>query len=183
MKLATAAGSSGNDLFEVYDMRRRKVGVRPRRICHSTPGLVHRSVHVLVFRPGGELILQKRSMNKDVQPGKWDTSVGGHLDRGETYLGAALREAREELGIEINGAIRLYRYFMKSEIETEDVVTFRATHSGNLRPSVDEIEEVREWGMDEIKERLGTGLFTPNFEQEYEMYERCSHSRPMRWHS
>jgi len=67
--------------------------------CHGNPALVHRAVHVLVVNAAGELLLQKRSARKDIQPGKWDTSVGGHLEPGESYFAAALREMREELGL------------------------------------------------------------------------------------
>jgi isopentenyldiphosphate isomerase len=62
---------------------------------------MHRSVHIYVFNRRGEVLLQLRSKDRDIQPGRWDTSEGGHLDAGEEYLQAARRELREELGVDI----------------------------------------------------------------------------------
>ena len=84
-------------LLDIVDEAGRIVGRETRKCCHGNPALIHRSVHVFVFNSAGELYLQKRSMSKDVQPGKWDTSVGGHLDHGEEYDAAVLREMEEEL--------------------------------------------------------------------------------------
>ena len=80
------------ELFEIVDDNDLVIGTAPRRECHGNPALVHRAAHVLVFNRAGQLLLQKRSASKDIQPGKWDTSVGGHLDPGENYLTAAVRE-------------------------------------------------------------------------------------------
>jgi isopentenyldiphosphate isomerase len=63
--------------------------------------LWHRAVHVLVFNARGEVFLQKRSMRKDIAAGKWDSSASGHLDTGEDYDACAVREVREELGLEL----------------------------------------------------------------------------------
>ena len=70
-----------------------------RSECHGNPHLIHRAAHILVFNSSGQILLQKRSLNKDIQPGKWDTSVGGHVDSGETYEEAAHKELYEELDI------------------------------------------------------------------------------------
>jgi isopentenyldiphosphate isomerase len=58
-------------------------------------------VHVLVFDQHGRLFLQKRSMRKDLCPGLWDSSCSGHLDAGEEYDHAAVRELQEELGLTV----------------------------------------------------------------------------------
>ena len=76
----------------------------------ADPSLLHKVVHVLVFNDAGNLLLQKRSMNKDVAPGKWDTSVGGHVSPGEDLKTAALREMKEELGVIPEDIEPLYSY-------------------------------------------------------------------------
>ncbi len=73
---------------------------KPRSEVHAR-GLRHRAVHVLVFNSRGEIFLQKRSMKKDRQPGVWDSSCSGHVDAGENYEATAVRELREELGLDI----------------------------------------------------------------------------------
>ncbi len=71
-----------SELFDLIDEAGRVVGRATREECHRNPSLVHRAVHVLVFGSRGDLYLQKRAPTKDVQPGRWDTSVGGHLALG-----------------------------------------------------------------------------------------------------
>ncbi len=86
------------EYFEIVNEQGEVIGKAPRSECHGNPALVHRAVHVLVFNKKGELLLQLRSKDKDIQPGKWDTSVGGHLGVGESYQQAALREFARNWG-------------------------------------------------------------------------------------
>ncbi|MEX0326173.1 MAG: NUDIX domain-containing protein, partial [Puniceicoccaceae bacterium] len=89
-----------DELFDVVDEEDRVVGVARRADVHAN-GLLHRAVHILVCRENGDIFLQQRSMQKDSHPGKWDSSASGHLDSGEGYDAAAVRELREELGVEV----------------------------------------------------------------------------------
>ena len=80
------------ELFEIVDEHDQVIGRAPRAECHGNPALLHRTAHVVVFSTDGRLLLQKRAASKDIQPGKWDTAVGGHLTPGETYEQGARRE-------------------------------------------------------------------------------------------
>ena len=71
--------------------------------AHRT-GAWHRAAHLWILTPGGRLLLQRRALTKENWPGKWDVSVAGHVDAGESAAEAAVREAREELGLEIGAA-------------------------------------------------------------------------------
>jgi len=157
--------------FDVLDTDGTVIGVTTREECHNGSFLLHGVVHVLVFTPAGELILQKRSRSKAIQPGKWDTSVGGHINAGETKYEAVIREAVEELGIRGAGFEELYTYIMESDIERELVTTFRCTWDGPIDHNREEIEDVGAFSPDEIERRIGTGFFTPNFEEEWGYYK------------
>ena len=87
------------ELFPIVDEEGRVIGKALRGECHDGSGLLHPVVHLHVFNSKGEVYLQKRPEWKDIQPGKWDTAVGGHIDYGETPEEALTREVREELGI------------------------------------------------------------------------------------
>jgi len=158
------------EMFEVVDEEDRVIGLAPRSRCHGDPSLIHRVAHVLVFNRRGELLLQKRSANKDIQPGRWDTSVGGHLSPGESYLEAAYREMAEELGIRGISLTFLYFSKMRNAIESENVATYLGEYDGIVVFPPEEIQEVRFWGEQEIEAALGTNLFTPNFEQEWGLF-------------
>lgn len=153
--------------FPLVDEAGQVVGKATRRECHSGSKLLHPVVHLHLFNPEGALYLQKRSMEKDIQPGKWDTAVGGHIDYGETVEAALRREAREELGITTFTPYFVARYVFESAIEKELVNAFRTVYEGTPHPDRVEVDEGRFWTREEIRAALGTGIFTPNFEGEY----------------
>ena len=78
--------------FPLIDEQGNTIGKATRRECHNGSKLLHPVVHLHIINNDGELYLQKRSMNKDIQPGKWDTAVGGHIDYGETVEEALARD-------------------------------------------------------------------------------------------
>lgn len=158
------------EYFEIVDENNRVIGKALRSECHGNPLLVHRAVHVLVFNCQGELYLQKRSSSKDVQPGKWDTSVGGHVGVGETYEQAAQREMREELGITGVEFKYLYDYPMRNATESENIRTFLTIYDGAICCDPVEIDDGKFWTLARIEGQLGTGFFTPNFEEEFSRY-------------
>lgn len=158
------------EYFEIVDEQDRVIGKAPRSQCHGDPSLVHRVAHVLVLNKKGHLLLQKRSPHKDIQPDKWDTSVGGHLNVGEDYETAAYREMKEELGIDGPDLEFLYAYPLRNTIESENVQTYLCHYDGEISYNPDEITQVRSWARDEIEKNLGSGIFTPNFEEEYQYY-------------
>ena len=132
--------SSGKEIFELVDEEGKVIGTAPREECHRNPELMHRAVHVMVFDGEGRIYLQKRAGNKDIQPGRWDTSVGGHLIPGEEFPAAAEREMLEELSIK--GTPRfLYRYRWCTEKETEMVETYLLVTDEEPRVDLGEIDE------------------------------------------
>jgi len=159
--------------LEVVNEHGEVVGIARRSAIHGDPSLMHRVVHVLVFNANDELLLQKRSLNKDVAPGKWDTSVGGHVGVGETLLCSAGREMEEELGITGCEMEYLYSYVHSNLYETELVTTYRCVYEGLITAIAfnrEEIDEIRFWGIDAIRHAMGKQILSDHFEDEYRKY-------------
>ena len=158
------------ELFDIVDEQGNVIGTAPRSRCHGDPSLIHRTAHVFVFHPdGNSILLQLRRKDKDIQPGKWDTSVGGHLDHGEDFEMAACRELREELGF--TGAAELKFLFdakIRNEIESENTRVYSLTTEGPFSFQKSEIDDIRFWSFEEIDRELASGgsAFTPNLCEE-----------------
>lgn len=157
---------NGEEMFPIVNEQGDIVGAATRAECHSGSKLLHPVVHLHVFNSKGELFLQKRPEWKDIQPGKWDTAVGGHVDLGECVGDALHREVQEELGITFEEAEALTPYVFESERERELVNPFKLVYDGVIAPSV-ETDGGRFWTSEELREAMGKGILTPNFEQEY----------------
>ena len=163
------AADKDDELLDLVDEENRVVGRVPRRKVHGNPSLHHRAVHVFVRNTTGDLFLQKRSEDKKIQPGKWDTSVGGHVEAGESYEEAARKEAAEELGITPGDSLSMrfsHEYIWESDVETEHVRTYFLDYEGPFKLQPEEISEGRFWSIKELKKAAYTGVLTPNLEEE-----------------
>ena len=156
-----------DELFPIVDEEGQVVGKATRGECHGGSRLLHPVVHLHVFNNTGEIFLQKRPEWKDIQPGKWDTAVGGHIDYGETPEEALVREVREELGITTFTPQWLGMYVFESQRERELVYVYQTVYDGEIRPSEAELDGGRFWTIDEIRSAIGQGVLTPNFESEF----------------
>ncbi len=133
--------SVSQELLDVVDEDDNVVAVKTRGQIHAE-GLMHRAVHILIFNSAGELFLQKRSLNKDEQPGKWDSSAAGHVDSGEDYLDCAHREIHEELGIVVDHPLQpLFKMAASVLTGNEHCMVYRYGFDGPLVLQPDEIDD------------------------------------------
>ena len=159
-----------NELLPIVDGNGNVTGRATRGECHGGSMLLHPVVHLHVFNGKGELYLQRRPEWKDIQPGKWDTAVGGHVDLGENIERALKREVSEELGITQFTPTALGHYVFTSKKEKELVFVHKTVYDGAIIPSKTELAGGRFWSSEEIKVNIGKGIFTPNFESEYQKF-------------
>ncbi len=145
---------TADEWFDVVNARDEVIGQKTRRVVHAT-GLWHRAVHVLVFDAAGRIFLQKRSMKKDLSPGLWDSSCSGHLDAGEDYDTAAVRELGEEIGVRLSAPPeRWFRIEACVETGWEFCWIYRLRHEGPFELHPEEIERGEWIAVAEVARRL-----------------------------
>ncbi len=142
------------ELLDVVDKNDQVVGVMMRGEIHAQ-GLMHRSVHILIFNRRGELFIQKRSMSKDNEPGLWDSSAAGHVDSGEDYYSCAIRELGEELGIGVRTPLdELFRLPASPITGMEHCIVYRCINDGPFELQAEEIDEGNWIAVTEMDRRV-----------------------------
>lgn len=155
----------------IVDINGGVKGKVPRSQCHNKSKILHPVVHLHLIK-GNSIYLQKRPLNKLIQPGKWDTSVGGHIAFGETIQQALNREAFEEIGLVDFEPIFLIKYLWETDEESELVYSFYAKVFNEPNSTSDEVEDGKFWPIQQIYDNLTSGIFTPNFEKEFKLIEQ-----------
>lgn len=174
-------GDASAELLDICDAEGILLGIVASRGEAHRLGLWHRTVHVWITTPGRELLIQKRSRTRESHPGLWDASAAGHVTSGDSCVHAALRELREELGINAGDTDlrRLFQIRQSIEEPARFFVDHEVTDIYLLRKSIDlaslkidpiEVEEVRLAGVSQIRRELAEspGNFVPHG-QEYDL--------------
>lgn len=170
--VVTYNADGDEEWFDIVDEKGKVLNKAPRSAVHGNPQLLHPVVHLQIFNNQGLLYLQKRAMSKEVQPGKWDTAVGGHIQSGEDVMIALKREAFEELGIKSGVFQPLFRYVMRNNFESELVYSFQMLSNGPFNINPNEIIFGKFWRIADVENNLGKDIFTPNFEQEFALLRK-----------
>ncbi len=168
-----ASFSAGTDLseqFAVVDETDRVTGSASRREVHGN-NLLHRAVHIFLFNPAGELLLQKRSRWKDRHPDLWDSSAAGHVGAGEEYDQTAARELKEELGVTVNLA-RIGKLPASEMTGQEFIWLYRGEHAGPFTPARSEIDAVQFFAPEAVAQWIEErpGDFAPGFLECWRIY-------------
>lgn len=171
----------GDEIFDLVDADDNVIGQKTRREVHAE-GLLHRAVHIFVFNSKGELLLQKRSHLKDAKPEKWDSSAAGHLDSGEGYLSAAVREVEEEVGAKVTPDQLISKGKIKPGPGTgfEWVELFCVTYDGAIHFPSSEIECVEWFSVEEITawSELRPEDFADGFIECFKLYQQTKSPTP-----
>jgi isopentenyldiphosphate isomerase len=114
----------------------------------------HRSVHIWIITPDHRILVQRRALTKENNPGLWDVSCAGHIAAGENAIESAIREAQEELGIELDpGELRHVASLREQAVLNggtyidnefhEIFVVHRHVDLSSLRLQAEEVDDVR----------------------------------------
>ena len=151
------------EFFDIVDDKDNVIGKATRTECHQK-AFLHRTIHVLILNSQDELLLQKRSPTQELAPSHWTSSVGGHVNFGETYQEAASREMEEELGIKTE-LEEFSKILSANQGHNQLITAFTATHEGPFNPDTKDVELTEFVKIGRVKReiRLSTRKFTPTF--------------------
>lgn len=169
-----------DEIFPIVDIEGNVIGKASRYECHDGSKLLHPVVHLHIFNSNGQLFMQKRSPKKDIQPGKWDSSVAGHIDLGETADIAVVREAREEVGINLVDPIYITKYIIETDREIELSYCYYTIYDDELNFNNEEVSDGKFWDISDIEENIGKGIFTINFESDFQLFLKDGLSKLMK---
>jgi isopentenyl-diphosphate delta-isomerase type 1 len=170
------------EFLDVVDRNGGIIGRATREECHSNPTLIHRIVHVFIMNKAGDILMQKRSLNKDTQPGMWDISISGHVALGETIRNTVSRKMKIELGLDLKKLTKipleeLYTYLWRSPRQTHLITTFMLPYEGDVMPNEEEVSEARFWTREEIRFGMSPLTFTPGFMDEVERFNQLTKAK------
>ncbi len=144
-----------SEYFWVVDKEDQVMGKETREKCHNTQ-LIHRSVYVFLNNSKKGIFIQKRSMMKDLYPGYYTASASGHVNYGETYDHAALRELEEELGIKAH-LRKIGKFKCFSEIDNEISTVYLCNYDGDITINEAEISQGLFLSLNQIDEDIKHG--------------------------
>ncbi len=141
------------ELFYSVNEDDRVLGSISRRKAHSGNQYIHRGVGILVYNDQRKLLMQQRSLTKDLYPGMWAISAGGHVTHGQSYEEAAQRESEEELGIK-TPLILLYKYLLNLPQEREMEMLFKTVNIGPFKFNKEEVTRIKFFNLKELEKLI-----------------------------
>ena len=161
--------NKGVEYLPVVDEEGNLLGKASREQCHRDPSLIYPVVRLHVFNPKGEVLLQRRSLKSDIEPGKWDAAVAGHVHYGEDIEAAIKRESLEEINLEIDRIQLLNKRLFKAKTSTALMFVFITVTDKIPRANKNEVEEIAFFNIAEIKPLIATAKASVGLEQEFDL--------------
>lgn len=164
-----------SEMLDLLNKNGEKIGKISKNEAHQK-GLWHKTIHAWIINSNNEILVQKRCEKKDYYPLVWDCSIGGHISFGETPLTSAVREAREELGLNLNESDFKYVFTVKEELTYKDInckefadvfIVNKDVNLNKLKFQKEEVESAKFIKLKEFFNNCFTNKFFPHIE-EYE---------------
>ncbi len=158
------------EIFDVYTREGKYLGTKPKSFCHSeNPGVYHKPVWIWIVNSNNEILIQKRAATKKKSPNLWDMSSAGHVVAGETPIEGAIRETKEELGIDTKESDYEYigEYIKDKAFEIAQIyLTLLDIKTNSFKLQKEEVAEVKWLSLDEFKKVFYSNEFC-GFDIEY----------------
>jgi isopentenyldiphosphate isomerase len=144
------------ELVFIVDENNNPLAPLPRKGIHENR-IWHRVTHIWVVNSAKEILVQKRSLAKDLDPGKWESFFGGHLAPGDTEIDCAVTELEEETGLKAKPEDLKYFKIYKCDDVTEFQSIFVYSWNGNadqISYEKEEIDEVKWMPIQELRKQI-----------------------------
>ena len=163
------------DLLILVDESDKALGFKSKSECHEGNGTLHRAFSVFIFNPLGQLLIQKRSSNKELWDLHWSNSCCSHPKKNEQMELAVKRRLKEELGIECP-VHYLYKFTYHAKYkdlgsEHELCHVYVGLFDGEIKANPEEIDDWKFIKPDDLEERIRNSKkdYTPWMKIEWEM--------------
>jgi mutator protein MutT len=146
--------------LEAIDDNFNVLGVYPRSQIRKS-NLKHKTSLVIVKNSENQYYIHQRSENKEIYPLKWVVSAGGAVDIGETFEETAVRELKEELGIDASVKY-LYDFEFESKYNNYKAKVYLAEYDGEVSMNPDECKQGKWASIDEIRDMIAKDMLCPD---------------------
>ncbi len=155
----------------VVDEEGNVVGKASREECHRNPKLIYPVIRMHLITKNNQILLQKRSLKSDIEPGKWDAAVAGHIHFGEDIEQAVYREAMEEINFKPEFLDLLEKRIFKAPTSTALMFIFITQTDQEIEPNKKEVEDARFFTYQQMLDLQNQDLISVGLQQELHLLQ------------